>query len=97
MHRNHLVTKTFDFAISLVSRGAVESVLVVVRMFVPPLPVFRLSTSTVLPEFHFEFRMVVPIPVVVANFAIIPVVVILVVAVVNPDANALTFCAGLGR
>jgi hypothetical protein len=56
-------------------------------MFVAPIPVGALLTALVLAEGNFIFGMFSPESLVRLGFAVIPVVIVLVVAIVDPNAD----------
>src|ERR1700722_20245503 len=63
--------------------------LIVIGVFMAPIPVSSLLAALVLAKGHFVFGMFLPEGLVGFRFAIIPVVIVLVVAIVDPDADRL--------
>src|SRR5580693_5779008 len=61
--------------------------LVVVWMFVTPLPVIALLFAVILAEGDIEIGVVVAISLVRTGFIVIPVVIVLVIAIVNANGN----------
>src|ERR1700722_16376717 len=74
------------FIRSEIIRESDRAILVVIWMFVTPLPIIALLSAIVLLEGDAVSAMFVAILLVGTRFAVIPIVVVLVVAIVNADA-----------
>jgi hypothetical protein len=85
--RNDNVGVFFLNVLSRAECGGTSWELIVIGMFVAPIPVSALVAALVLAEGHFIFGMFSPESLVRLGFAIIPVVVVLVVAIVDPNAD----------
>ena len=81
--RNDNVGVFFLNVLSRAACGGSSRELIVIGMFVAPIPISSLLAAPVLAEGHFIFGMFSPESLVRPGFAVIPVVIVLVVAIVT--------------